>query len=163
MPIRQQKQISRLQISMAEANALHVRQCAHERHEHLFHFFLSPEEAHLLSFAEDVFEVLLVLDVFTNNANSERIVHRLIEKVTVKLDYILVILRLKQLYSLLFVLIELIQRLGFDLFQGVKLSCLSVNYFIDFCVLLSRAQQINLFEIFFSKHLLIYLILILGI
>ena len=49
-----------------------------------------------------------MLDELANNRDSEGIVHRLIEVVTVELDDVGMILSFKQLHSLFFVFIELV-------------------------------------------------------
>ena len=152
MTARKQEEVGWLEVAVAEAHALHVCQGAHERHEHLLHFFLAPEEVILLSLSEDVLEVLLVFYVLADDADAERVVHCLVEKVTVELDDILMVLRLEQLHGLLLVLVELVKGFGLDLFEGVEFAGVPVDYFVDLSILLARAQQIDLFEIFFSKH-----------
>ena len=119
MSIWKQEQICRFKISVAQPNTLHVGQCAHERHYHSFHFILLPKESHLLSFAEDILQVGFMLDVFAHNADSESIVHCFVEKVTVELNHVGMILSLKQLYCFFFVLIQLIQTFCFYLFQCI--------------------------------------------
>ena len=109
MAIIKQKEICGLEISVAEADTLHMRESGHQTHDHLLHFKLLPKEAHLLPLPEYVFQVLLVLDVFADDADSEGVVHGFIEKITVKLNDVRVILRFEQLHSLLLVFVEFIQ------------------------------------------------------
>ena len=56
-------------------------------------------------FVIKVFKILLMFNIFTNYTNSECIVHCFIEEVTVKLDYIGMILGFKELHRLFLVLI----------------------------------------------------------
>ena len=101
---------------MAQPNALHVRKSTNQRHHHLFHFSLFPEQVHLLPFPKYVFQIELVFNILAYNADSESVVHRFIEEVTVELNDIWMILCLEQLNGLFFVFIQLIQTFGFNFF-----------------------------------------------
>ena len=90
---------------MAQPHALHVRQRANKRHDHLLHLVLGPEHVLLLSLAEHVFEIHLVVDILANDADPEGIVHRFVEKVTEELNDVLVVLGLEKLDGFLFVLV----------------------------------------------------------
>ena len=97
-----------------------------------------------------------MLYVLAYNSDSESIVHGFIEKITVELNDIWVVLSLKKLNSFLLVLVEFVQRLGLHLFESIELATVPVDDFVNLGVLLARAKQIHFFEIFFSKHLNYY-------
>ena len=59
----------------------------------------------MLPFTEYILKTLFVFDVLTYDTNSKCIIHSLIEKITVKVNYVLMVLRLKELNSFLFVFI----------------------------------------------------------
>ena len=90
---------------MAQSNALHVRKCTDQRHHHLFHFSLFPEQVHLLPFPKHVFQIEFVFNELADNADSESIVHCFIEEVTVELNDIWIVLCLEQLNGLFFIFI----------------------------------------------------------
>lgn len=77
---------------MTEAQALHVTKGRYQRDEHLLQFLLLPEHLGLLALSEDILKVLTVLDVFTDNTDPVSVVHRLVEEVSVKLNYVRMIL-----------------------------------------------------------------------
>jgi len=90
-----------------------------------------------------------VVDIFADNPYPEGIVHGLIEEIAVKLDNVGMMLRLEQLHCFFLlrilafkaylILIELVERFGFDLFEGVVPVCRYVKSFVDLRVLLSGA------------------------
>ena len=108
LSIIQKKQVCWFQITMAEPMTLHVRQSTDQRHHHLFHFSLFPEEVHLLPFPKHVFQIELVLDILADDADSESVVHCFIEEVTEELNDIWMVLSLEQLNGFFFIFIQLI-------------------------------------------------------
>ena len=90
--IIQKKQICWFQISVAETNTLHVSQSGYQRHYHFLHFHLFPEKTHLFALAKDILKILLMLNILTYNSNSESIIHGFIEKITVELNNIRMVL-----------------------------------------------------------------------
>ena len=88
----EQEKIGRLQITMAQADALHMRESGYQWNKHLLNLVRLPKELRLLSLPEDVLKVLSLLNILTNDTDSVGVVHRLIEEVTVELDDVLMIL-----------------------------------------------------------------------
>jgi hypothetical protein len=100
---------------------------------------LFPKEAHLLPLPEDILKVLLVFNVLADNSDPEGVIHGFIEKITVKLNDIWVILGLKKLYCLLLVLVEFVQGFGFNLFKRIKFAAVSMDDFVDLGILFARS------------------------
>ena len=86
---------------MAEADTLHVRKRRNQRHKHFLNLFRSPEQVGLLALPEDIFQVLPLLNVLTNDAYTVRIVHGFIEEVAVELNDVLMILSFEKLHCFL--------------------------------------------------------------
>jgi hypothetical protein len=92
-----------------------------------------------------------VLYEFTDYTYSVSVVHCFIEEITVKLNDVRVVLGFEQLYCFFLwlsvrdnkrtylVLIELVEGLCFNFFEGVVLARSDVKYFIDLSVLLTRS------------------------
>ena len=72
-----------------------MRQSRNQGDEHLLYLFRLPKQGSLLSFAEDILQVLTLLNVFTDYSNTVCVIHSFVEEVTVELYNVLVILGLE--------------------------------------------------------------------
>ena len=77
---------------MTKAQALHEGKRGDERDEHPFNLVLFPEQVHLFALPVYVLQVLTVFQVLADNADAIRVVHGLIEEVTVELNDIRIVL-----------------------------------------------------------------------
>ncbi len=80
---------------MAKTNTLHVRQGRNQGDKHLLYLLRLPKQGSLLSFAEDILQILTLLNVFTDYSDTVCVVHSLVEEVTVELYNVLVVLSLE--------------------------------------------------------------------
>ena len=79
-----------------------------QRNKHLFNFVLFPVHVHLLALSEHVLQVLTMLDELGHNGNAERVIHRLVEIVTVELDDVRMALGFEKLDGFFLVLVKLV-------------------------------------------------------
>lgn len=103
-----------------------------------------------------------MFNILANNANTECIVHGLVEEVPVELDDVLVVLSLEKLDSLLFVLVKFVKRFSFDLFERVIFARSQVQHFIYLGIFLAISKQVDLFEILLPKHCFMFLFIYLN-
>jgi hypothetical protein len=82
---------------MADTDRLKVGHSADDRDDDLLHLILLPEEAPLLTLAEQVLEVGPAVHVLTDHSDPVSVVHGFIEVVPVELKDIWVTLHLAQL------------------------------------------------------------------
>lgn len=95
---RHLKEIGRLEVAVTETHRLHVRERRDQRDYHLLELVLLPEGVSLLPLPENVLEVQLVVDVLTDYAYPEGVVHRLVEEIAEELNHIRMMLGFEQLH-----------------------------------------------------------------
>ena len=86
--LHENEQIRWLDVSMADSYRLQI---AHRRNRTDYHFLqlvLLPELCGTLALAEHVFKIRPAVHVLANHRNAVRIVHSLVEVVSVELEYI---------------------------------------------------------------------------
>ena len=100
---------------MRDADALQIAERTNDADDHLFEFILPPKQALLLTFAEQILQVLSGLHKLADHGNSERVVHGFIEIVAIKLQDIWMCLYLEQLYCFFLKIVDFLTLYSFSL------------------------------------------------
>ena len=106
--VLKQKQVRRLDVSMANASLLEVRTRTDERKKHWNEFWFFPKLVVLLPFPIEIFQIHVLVHVLSDYTESVGVVHSLGEIVAIKFNHIGVVLNLRQLNCFLFVFIKLV-------------------------------------------------------
>lgn len=153
-----------------------MRKRRYERDQHLLYLVTLPEYVRLFALSEHVLQVLALFNVLTDDAYTVGVVHRLVEEVAIELNDVLVVLSLEQLHCFLLytytrfelemnqrgvrlapatylILIELVERFGLNLLEGVVAARGNMEHLVDLGVLLAVAQQVHFLKVLLSEHL----------